>query len=297
MLKAKIGFALLAFSACKCRAANNGDNERYKRHPRRHLRRGMIMGKKYQPDLTEDVAFWARKLQFSLPPVPTPDKQSQIPTNVDVETASPVAMDPTDPPIAGPAGIPPNTPTAATTSSTDPPVEGPVNMLTNPPTPSTTSATDPPVGSAPPVAIDPTDPPLAGPPDMPSYPPTQSTISATDPPATEQPVGTTTATDPPASAPSDGGAVAVADATTISSSDGIAFIAVLENDTPAAGQSLSVKKADGASNGICSIGLDLLEVVYQPNVGFVGVDVCEYEACDDREPPLCVSATVTITVT
>jgi hypothetical protein len=77
MLKAKIGLALLALSASVCGAATDGDAERYKRHRSRHLRRGMFTGKKYRldNDLTEDVAFWTRKLQFSLPPAPTPDVQ------------------------------------------------------------------------------------------------------------------------------------------------------------------------------------------------------------------------------
>ena len=210
-----------------------------------------------------------------MPPVGTPPP---------IGSAPPVAVDPTDPPVAGPGGMPTYPPTPSTTSATQPPV-----------------GTTPPIGSAPPVAVDPTDPPVAGPGGMPTYPPTLSTTLETEPPVgvpeTDPPVGTTPSTDPPVSAPSGGGAVAVDDTITISSSDGIAFIPVIENDTPAAGQSLSVKRADGASNGNCSIGLDLLEVVYQPDAGFVGVDVCEYEACDDQEPPQCVLATVTITVT
>jgi hypothetical protein len=77
MFKAKIGLILLAMSGCKYSTATNDDDERYKRHRSRHLRRGMFMGKKYRldNDLTEDVAFWTRKLQFSLPPAPTPDGQ------------------------------------------------------------------------------------------------------------------------------------------------------------------------------------------------------------------------------
>jgi hypothetical protein len=181
--------------------------------------------------------------------------------------------------------VPTYPPTLSTTSTTDPPV-----------------GTTPPIGSAPPIVIDPTDPPVAGTGGMPTYPPTLSTVLETEPPVgtvpeTVPPASTIPATDPPVSSPSDGEAVAVDDIATISSSDGIAFIAVIENDTPAAGQSLSIRRTDGASNGNCSIGLNLLEVVYQPDAGFVGVDVCEYEACDDQEPPLCVSATVSITVT
>lgn len=49
-----------------------------------------------------------------------------------------------------------------------------------------------------------------------------------------------------------------------------------------------------ASNGECSIGLDLTEVVYVPNDGFSGTDKCTYEACD--AVPVCATATVTFTV-
>jgi hypothetical protein len=75
MHEAKIGVALLAFFACK--AAANSDDERYKRHPKRYLRRGKIIGEKRRlaSDLTEDVLFWTRTLQYSLPPAPTPSGQ------------------------------------------------------------------------------------------------------------------------------------------------------------------------------------------------------------------------------
>jgi hypothetical protein len=75
MLEIKIGSALLAFFACT--AAAYTDDERYKRHPKRYLRRGTMIGEKHQlaNDLTEDVAFWTRTLQYSLPPAPTPGGQ------------------------------------------------------------------------------------------------------------------------------------------------------------------------------------------------------------------------------
>jgi hypothetical protein len=89
--------------------------------------------------------------------------------------------------------------------------------------------------------------------------------------------------------------VALADTETVSSAAGVSFIPVLVNDTPTTGQSLTIKSiTKQASNGDCSIGLDLLEVVYLPNDGFTGTDSCEYEACD--LVPNCVTATVTITV-
>ncbi|KAL3779606.1 hypothetical protein ACHAW5_001054 [Stephanodiscus triporus] len=245
----------------------------------RTLRRAVnhIEKVEYKQGLEEDVEFWTklvRKTQYmSLPPDPVP-----TPTNPPVSVG-------TDPPIGS---VPPGTSPPVGTAppvGTSPPVAAPTSLPFGSPT-------------LPPVAVDPTDPPIAGPGDMPTYSPIPATPPPVSGPVTDPPVP---ATDPPATtpvpAPSGGGAVAVDDATTIFSTDGIAFIAVLENDTAAAGQSLSVKKAAGASNGSCSIGLDLIEVVYMPNAGFVGVDSCEYEACDDQEPPQCVSATVTITVT
>ena len=88
--------------------------------------------------------------------------------------------------------------------------------------------------------------------------------------------------------------VARDDTATVSSGD-LAFVAVLANDTPAAGQTLTVKSITSpASNGDCSIGLDLLEVVYAPTDGFTGTDSCVYEACD--LVPQCDTATVTFTV-
>ena len=89
--------------------------------------------------------------------------------------------------------------------------------------------------------------------------------------------------------------VARDDSAQVSSGDDLAFVSVLVNDTPAAGQTLSVKSITSvASNGECSIGLDLTEVVYVPNDGFSGTDKCTYEACD--AVPVCATATVTFTV-
>ena len=86
------------------------------------------------------------------------------------------------------------------------------------------------------------------------------------------------------------------DKVSMSADDGFVFVSVLENDTPAPGQDLKVQSIMSyASNGGCSPSLDLLEVVYLPNVGFVGTDSCVYEACD--LVPKCDTATLTIEVT
>ena len=96
--------------------------------------------------------------------------------------------------------------------------------------------------------------------------------------------------------PEGGTVVARNDAATVLSGN-VASVAVLGNDTPRAGHAItfSVKSITSpASNGDCSIGLDLLEVVYAPTDGFTGTDSCVYEACD--LVPQCDTATVTFTV-
>ena len=99
----------------------------------------------------------------------------------------------------------------------------------------------------------------------------------------------------PTPTPPAGNSPVARDDTAAVSSGDLAFVAVLANDTPAAGQTLTVKSITSpASNGDCSIGLDLLEVVYAPTDGFTGTDSCVYEACD--LVPQCDTATVTFTV-
>ena len=91
------------------------------------------------------------------------------------------------------------------------------------------------------------------------------------------------------------GPVARDDEVSFSANEGRAFIPVLENDTPAPGKELAVRAiTSNASNGSCNISLDLLEVVYVPNEGFVGADSCVYEACDSV--PECDTETLTIEV-
>ena len=102
--------ALLALSSRECTAATNVDDGRFKRHSRRHLRRGKFTGKTTHrldnTDLTEDVAFWTRKLQFSIPPAPTPDVQwtiSNSPTFVDDDDIEFFSDEPSDPFFCGTA--------------------------------------------------------------------------------------------------------------------------------------------------------------------------------------------------
>eukprot|EP00569_Conticribra_weissflogii_P005477 CAMPEP_0171341346 /NCGR_PEP_ID=MMETSP0878-20121228/10134_1 /TAXON_ID=67004 /ORGANISM="Thalassiosira weissflogii, Strain CCMP1336" /LENGTH=232 /DNA_ID=CAMNT_0011843563 /DNA_START=66 /DNA_END=764 /DNA_ORIENTATION=- len=128
--------------------------------------------------------------------------------------------------------------------------------------------------------------------------PTQSSVvtdSPTSAVATEPP--TSTSTNPRTNPPVPTGGVVVAnddDAAIFAGFD--AFISVLDNDIPAdPADPLIVKSiVEDASNGLCAISLDIREVVYTPNSGFIGSDTCVYEACDSV--PLCDTATVFITV-
>ena len=77
---------------------------------------------------------------------------------------------------------------------------------------------------------------------------------------------------------------------------GNTFISVLDNDVHAPGEDLVVQSiVTDASNGECTISLSLIEVVYAPNVGFVGMDSCVYEACDSTLK--CDTAMLSIEVT
>ena len=84
------------------------------------------------------------------------------------------------------------------------------------------------------------------------------------------------------------------DTFTMALSDALGFIPVLDNDTPAAGQTLSVVTiTNPATNGECTVSVDLTQVVYIP--GGTGSDSCTYQACDTV--PVCDTATVSITTT
>ncbi|KAL7535808.1 hypothetical protein ACHAXR_010206 [Thalassiosira sp. AJA248-18] len=84
---------------------------------------------------------------------------------------------------------------------------------------------------------------------------------------------------------------------TIAIDDGIDDInvLVLDNDTPATGQTLRVQAimVDG-KNGQCYVGIDLVSLFYVPNPGFTGTDSCVYKTCDSV--PRCDSATMTVEV-
>ena len=114
------------------------ENDKQSRFLRKNRRQRRLVNNKQRPtrkkkdmlhsnniDITaEDVGFWTRSLQSSLPPTNPPVLS---PTN-------PPVLSPTDPPVLSP---------------TDPPVLSP----TDPPVPA-------PVPTNPPVIVDPTDPPV-----------------------------------------------------------------------------------------------------------------------------------------
>jgi len=249
MLNTKIGVALLALFASTAAAANKNENNKHinKRHLRKgknHRARATRNNKTILAnDITEDVAFWTRSLQSSIPPVlrpptPTPPTMTNVPEPV---------------PTPNPTMSPPiNTPNP----TMPPPIDTPNPTMPPVPVPVTTG--------------------------MPTYSPSD--------PATDGPEETL----PPVPAPSDT-PVARDDSAQVGGGGDLAFVSVLVNDSPATGQSLNVKSiVTQASNGDCSISLDLTEVVYVPNDGFTGSDSCVYEACD--AVPVCDTATLSITV-
>jgi len=78
--------------------------------------------------------------------------------------------------------------------------------------------------------------------------------------------------------------------------DGIGFFSVLDNDTPAPGQTLTVKSIiEEDSTAGCAVDIDLLLVLFLPDPGFTGTAICVYEACDSTQA--CDEATLTVTVT
>ncbi len=73
-------------------------------------------------------------------------------------------------------------------------------------------------------------------------------------------------------------------------------IFVLANDSDPDGDNISVTATTSPSNGTVTINPDTQAVTYTPNTDFTGTDSFTYQICDDGEPVLCSTATVTITV-
>ncbi|KAL9184816.1 LOW QUALITY PROTEIN: hypothetical protein ACHAXT_002593 [Thalassiosira profunda] len=68
----------------------------------------------------------------------------------------------------------------------------------------------------------------------------------------------------------------------------------LENDEAVCGSNLTINTVDDAVVGECIIVSDE-QVLYVPETGYVGLDSCDYQACDDRG--LCANATIFVNVT
>lgn len=75
-------------------------------------------------------------------------------------------------------------------------------------------------------------------------------------------------------------------------------INVLSNDSDPEGalNPASVAVQTGPSNGSTSVNTTNGVITYTPNPGFAGTDTFTYKVCDSAAPPLCATATVTITV-
>ena len=71
---------------------------------------------------------------------------------------------------------------------------------------------------------------------------------------------------------------------------------VLANDSDPDGDNLTATIASNPANGTATIDPDTQIATYTPNAGFIGEDSFTYQVCDDGEPVLCATATVTITV-
>ena len=76
-------------------------------------------------------------------------------------------------------------------------------------------------------------------------------------------------------------------------------IPVLDNDLAADGGYQLTLDSDsiisGPTNGTVVVNQDGT-VTYTPDDGFTGTDTFDYEACDNRDPPQCDVATVTVLV-
>lgn len=230
-----------------------------------NLRKGTLskFATREHDDITEDLAFWTRSLQGgSLPPLtprPTP-RPTQRPTPRPTRGRRPT-RNPTPNPTED--VVTPNPTLVGTPPPTLPMV-----------TPNPTLIETPEPSPAPVPVPDPTPEPTPLP-----------TPAPTPEPVTPSPVP----------APPPDGPVANDDFVTMNADEGIGFFSVLVNDVPAPGEDLVVRSiVTNGSTGQCTISLDLIEVTYAPDLGFVGTDSCVYEACDTV--PNCDTATMTVTV-
>ncbi|QCE43223.1 Ig-like domain-containing protein [Psychroserpens sp. NJDZ02] len=73
-------------------------------------------------------------------------------------------------------------------------------------------------------------------------------------------------------------------------------IVVLTNDFDPDGDTITVTNTTTPDNGIVTVDPTTGVITYTPNDGFIGEDTFTYTICDDADPALCDTATVTVTV-
>ncbi|SFJ63362.1 SprB repeat-containing protein, partial [Olleya namhaensis] len=98
----------------------------------------------------------------------------------------------------------------------------------------------------------------------------------------------------PVSGPENEAPIANADTATTPEGTPIT-IPVISNDFDPDGDTITVTNTTTPDNGTVTIS-PTGEIIYTPNDGFIGEDTFTYTICDDANPALCDTATVTVTV-
>ncbi|MWW26067.1 Ig-like domain-containing protein, partial [Algibacter lectus] len=98
----------------------------------------------------------------------------------------------------------------------------------------------------------------------------------------------------PVSGPDNEAPIANADTTTTPEGTPIS-IPVIANDFDPDGDAISVTETTTPDNGTVTLNPDGT-ITYTPNDGFIGEDTFTYTICDDANPALCDTATVTVTI-
>ena len=98
----------------------------------------------------------------------------------------------------------------------------------------------------------------------------------------------------PVSGPDNEAPIANADTTTTPEGTPIS-IPVIANDFDPDGDAISVTETTDPNNGTVTLNPDGT-ITYTPNDGFIGEDTFTYTICDDANPALCDTATVTVTI-
>ncbi|QXP58519.1 Ig-like domain-containing protein [Olleya sp. HaHaR_3_96] len=99
----------------------------------------------------------------------------------------------------------------------------------------------------------------------------------------------------PVSGPENEAPIANADTATTPEGTPIT-ITVISNDFDPDGDTITVTNTTTPDNGTVTVDPITGEIIYTPNDGFIGEDTFTYTICDDANPALCDTATVTVTV-